>query len=66
MVVLDINTYKVKKYSPIFTFEKQCVEYSLGFVELQNDLCIGYSILDKETKYMNISKDWFKSQFIYL
>jgi hypothetical protein len=66
MVVLDINTYKVKKYSPIFTFEKQCVEYSLGFVELQNDLLFGYSILDKETKYMNISKDWFKSQFIYV
>ena len=66
MVVLDADTYKVKKYSPIFTFEKQCVEYSLGFVELQNDLLFGYSILDKETKYMNISKDWFKSQFIYL
>ena len=66
MVVLDADTYKVKKYSPIFTFEKQCVEYCLGFVELQNDLLFGYSILDKETKYMNISKDWFKSQFIYL
>jgi tetratricopeptide (TPR) repeat protein len=66
IVVLDIDTYKLKKYSPIFTFEKQNVEYTLGFVELGNDLFIGYSILDKETKYISISKDWFKSQMIYL
>jgi len=66
IVVLDLETLKLKKYSSIFTFEKQPVEYTLGFVEIENDLLIGYSILDKETKYMSISKDWFKSQFIYL
>lgn len=66
IVVLDKEHFTLKKYSPIFTFEKQNVEYTLGFVELGNDLWIGYSILDKETKYISISKDWFKSQMIYL
>lgn len=66
IVVLDKTTFAVKKYSPMFTFEKEKVEYTLGFVEIESDLLIGYSILDKETKYMMIPKDWFKSQFIYI
>ena len=59
MVVLDRTTFVVKKYSNIFTFEKEPVEYTLGFVEMGSDLLIGYSILDKETKYMMVPKDWF-------
>jgi tetratricopeptide (TPR) repeat protein len=66
LIVLDNQTFQVKKYTPIFKFESEPVEYTLGFVEINTDLLIGYSVLDKETKYMNISKDWFKSQFIYL
>ena len=59
MIILDKTTFVVKKYSPIFTFEKEPVEYTLGFVEMGSDLLIGYSILDKETKYMMVPKDWF-------
>jgi hypothetical protein len=56
MVVLDKNTYQLKKYSPLFTFEGAHVEYTLGFVYLEKDdqLMIGYSLYDKCVKYMQI------------
>jgi tetratricopeptide (TPR) repeat protein len=57
-VVIDRNTFALKKYSPLFTFEKQKVEYSLGFIYLPtaNNFIIGYSKMDKETDYLKISK----------
>ena len=66
MVVLDKNTYKLKKYSPLFTFEKKPVEYSLGFVHIKsnNRFLIGYSVLDKETKYITVSKHIFDDMFL--
>ena len=66
VIVLDKTTFTVKKYTSIFKFGEEPVEYTLGFVEMGTDLLIGYSVLDKETKYMILAKDWFKSQFIYL
>ena len=66
MIVLDKTTFMVKKYTPILKFGEEPVEYTLGFIEMGTDLLIGYSILDKETKYMIVPKDWFRSQFIYL
>jgi len=58
-VVLDRNTLQVKKYSTLFTFEKQPVEYTLGFVYNTDDnaFLIGYSVMDKETKYINIGRN---------
>ena len=52
-VVLDSTTYEVKKFTRYFSFEKEKVEYSLGFVYLEktNQILIGYSLMDKETKY---------------
>ena len=105
VVVLDSKTYKLKKYTPLWTFEKQKVEYTLGFIyiphlnqhrikhtvsnelnSLWNDkdinltqpaqifsglngapndqFMIGYSIMDRETKYMNISKNIFDNMMI--
>jgi hypothetical protein len=32
MVVLDKNSYRLKSYTPLWTFEKQKVEYTLGMV----------------------------------
>jgi hypothetical protein len=55
-VVLDARTLQFKKYSPLFTFEKQKVEYSLGFIYLNGQFLIGYSVMDKETKYISINK----------
>lgn len=56
-VCLDAETLTVKKYTPWFTFEKRPVEYSLGFVFLDTDrILIGYSTMDRSTKYMAIAK----------
>ena len=58
MVVIDEATYKVKKYTPFFTFEKEKVEYTLGFSYFKNvnEILIGYSIYDKSTKYVMFDK----------
>jgi tetratricopeptide (TPR) repeat protein len=58
-VVLDSNTMELKKYTQLFTFEKEKVEYTLGFVyfEQKNQFLIGYSVLDSKTKYLMISKN---------
>jgi glycosyltransferase involved in cell wall biosynthesis len=57
-VALDKNTFQVKKYSPYFTFDKNKVEYTLGFVHFKdsNRFLIGYSIMDSETEYITLSK----------
>ena len=57
-VVLDATTYNVKKYTPYFTFQKEKVEYTLGFVyfETTGELMIGYSIMDKQTEYVLLNK----------
>lgn len=58
MVVLDSKTYAVKKYTQIFTFEKQPVEYTLGFIYMSSSrrFLIGYSTMDNETKYLTLQK----------
>jgi hypothetical protein len=57
-IVLDAETYELKKYSRIFTFEKEKVEYTLGFEYMEDTkrFLIGYSIMDRETKYVMIPK----------
>jgi hypothetical protein len=61
MIVLDANTFEVKSYTPLFTFEKEKVEYTLGFVYFpdNNQFLIGYSIRDSQTKYIMVSKQRF-------
>lgn len=57
-VVLDKNTYEVKKYSNIFTFEGEKIEYTLGFIymEEEDQFVIGYSTNDSTTKFMSLDK----------
>jgi tetratricopeptide (TPR) repeat protein len=57
-VVLNAYTYEVIKYSPLFTLDKNKVEYTLGFVYFKekDEFMLGYSIMDKSTDYMYISK----------
>jgi tetratricopeptide (TPR) repeat protein len=64
VVVLDRNTRQLKRYTNMFTFEGQPVEYTLGFIELSSNLLIGYSVLDRETKFIEVPKDWFEKQMI--
>ncbi len=57
-VALDPHTYAIRRYTPLFTFEGEKVEYTLGFVyrKENNTFCIGYSTMDRTTKFMNIKK----------
>lgn len=66
VVVLDLKTYELKSYTPLWTFEKQKVEYTLGFVYLssQKRFLIGYSIMDSITKYTMISRHVFDKMMI--
>jgi len=59
-VVLDGATLRLKKYSKLFTFEGQKVEYTLGFIVDPMDdsrFIIGYSVMDSSTKYLTVGKD---------
>jgi hypothetical protein len=57
--VLDIQTFQVKKYSPFFTFEGKSVEYCLGLLYFseRNEFMMGYSVFDRETKYVMVPKE---------
>lgn len=65
-VVLDLFTMQLKRYTRLFTFEKEKVEYTLGFVymEREQQFLIGYSVMDRETKYMAISKQNMETLFL--
>jgi hypothetical protein len=58
-VVLNVETFNVKRYSIPFTFEKKNIEYTLGFVfnKKTNNFLIGYSTMDRTTNYMEVSKE---------
>lgn len=58
-IVIDSETYKVIKWTQLFTFHKQKIEYSLGFVFFSqtNKLLIGYSTMDNTTKYAMLNKN---------
>jgi hypothetical protein len=57
-VAIDVETYQVIKYSQLFTFDSEHVEYSLGFIHIKKDdkFLIGYSTNDNKTKFMMINK----------
>jgi hypothetical protein len=58
-VILDSTRYTINRYSNLFTFEGRSIEYCLGLVYFQNshDFMIGYSVFDRETKYITLSID---------
>jgi len=65
-VVLDIETYKLKRYSIPFTFEKKNIEYTLGFIFNENTqtFIIGYSTMDRTTNYIEISTTTIRGLFV--
>ena len=67
LVSLDADTGLLKRYTRLFTLEKEKVEYVLGFERIPSlideQFLLGYSILDKETKYMSLSRQWFEDRF---
>jgi len=66
MVVLDKETYELKKYTKLFTFEKEKVEYTLGmqYDSIHDEFLIGFSVLDRETKWITMKKSWFSDLFL--
>jgi len=66
LVVIDKISFKVLRYSRLFTFEKEKVEYTLGFVydRLREMFSIGYSTMDNSTKFFLITKNKIDSLFI--
>jgi tetratricopeptide (TPR) repeat protein len=66
-VTLDSKTMELKRYSRLFTFEREKVEYTLGivFMKESQEFLIGYSVLDRETKYVAVSKSEIEGLFIY-
>jgi glycosyltransferase involved in cell wall biosynthesis len=63
-VAIDATTYEVKRYTPFFTLEGEKVEYTLGFVILDDQVLIGYSKMDRTTEYMIVPVDTIKGLFI--
>jgi len=67
VVVLDpTNEYRLKKYSQLFTFDKQSVEYTTGFTydDNKNEFLIGYSTYDKSTNFVCVHKEKIDTMFI--
>jgi hypothetical protein len=58
-VALNKVSNRLSRFSDFFTFEKQKVEYALGFVQRDpENFLVGYSLMDKETKFMLVTKKW--------
>jgi tetratricopeptide (TPR) repeat protein len=68
LVALDSETGKLNRYTRIFSFEKEKVEYILGFDKIPNtdEFLLGYSILDKQTKFMTLKQEWFEERFYHV
>jgi hypothetical protein len=66
VVVMDGADHSIRSYTPFWTFENEKVEYTLGMIfrKVENDFFIGYSIMDRETKYMTIEKSTFDDMMI--
>jgi hypothetical protein len=64
-VVLDATTYEFKRCTELFTFGKNAVEYTLGFIYLDSSdqFLIGYSEYDRITKYILVPKTKIESLF---
>lgn len=64
-VVIDAETYKFKKCSKLFQFERESkVEYALGMEIISDGIEIGYSVYDKSTKFMEIDIEWIEDNLL--
>jgi len=65
-VVLDRTTQTIIKYTRLFTFDKNDVEYSTGFVYFKetDKFLIGFSIMDRTSDYIIITKKYIDSLMI--
>jgi hypothetical protein len=59
IVMLDKQTLTLKNYTKMFSFIGEKVEYCLGMEAIDEDIVFGYSIMDRETHYMAMKREWF-------
>ena len=66
VVALDARTYQLRRFSRFFTFEGEKVEYTLGFIYMKEQelFRIGYSTMDRTTKFMEITKSDLENLFL--
>ena len=66
VIVLDKTTYRVVKYTKLFTFSKEKVEYTTGFVYMQktNEFLIGFSKMDRMSDYVLLNKERVDELFV--
>jgi len=65
LVALDAETCQLRRFSRFFTFEGEKVEYTLGFIYMEESQLfrIGYSKMDRTTQFMEISKSDLENLF---
>lgn len=64
MVVLDLNTLELKKYSNLFTFNKINIEFCLGLDFYDNNFYITYSTMDNTSNLGIISYEKMQKYFL--
>lgn len=66
-VMLDVETFNVKRWSDVFKFENQKVEFCLGLLIEENKIFLTYSCWDRQSKLAIFEiNDLFKSiKFFY-
>jgi hypothetical protein len=64
MVVLDLHTLKLKKYSNMFTFNKINIEFCLGLDFYDNNFYITYSTMDNTSNLGIISYEKMQKYFL--
>lgn len=63
VVAIDRLTFKLNRYTPYFTFNGEPVEYTLGFIFDDDKFTIGYSTMDRTTRFITVEKEWFSQMF---
>ena len=56
-VVLDADTMEIRGYTAPFTMEGEAVEYTCGFVYEKDAFLIGYSVMDRETRFLSVTRE---------
>lgn len=65
-IVVSVNsdTGHINRWTKLFTFAKEKVEYVLGFVKNGDDFLVGYSKMDKTTEFAMVKKQTIDKMFI--
>ena len=58
VVVLDKHTFDVLACSPVFCFQKACVEFCIGFREKNNGWGFWISQMDRDPLYLEVASFW--------